>query len=164
MEVSNFRAGRPPHGPKGPGLGMTFEQALRQRENGFLSFACTSNAAHRELIRHGWRQELQEYLELGFMADEDTAGPVRRQVDSARDAAGVVPGEVNLALDVDVEVFGFLNRQQLGDCYFLHHRQPEGSMFFTVCIESGVEAGGPYDIYVSPAQDWATFLRDLPAA
>ena len=145
-----------------PALDAAQEQALCQHEGNFLSFGCTADPAIRELIRDQWTRELEVFLEDGYLEEEDTDGPVQRRVASATHAGGVVCGQINLALQDGVRVIGFFDNQGVGDCFYLSRLNDGRQVFHVLCIESGMEVGGPYDIYVSPARDWHAFLDHLP--
>ena len=99
---------------------------------------------------------LGEYLASGYLDGDDT-GPVQRRVSTAWHAEGIEEGAVNLALHPDVRVFGFLDCQGVGDCYYAYR----GSQYYTICIESGTTTRGPYDIFVSPAMTWAQLREEL---
>jgi len=165
MEISN--GSPPPMPPRSPtadppALGARIEAELAMLEDSHLSFACVSDATLRDLMRYEWRIQLERYLADGFLAEADPDCPVMRHVDSAVDADGVVPDEINLVLREGVEVFGYFNTGQVNDCYYLHVVQPGSTAFFTVSIESGNASDGPYDIHVSPAGDWGEFRARLP--
>lgn len=147
-----------------PSLGERHEQALGGREGPFLHFYGAAMPFVRDEYRSRLAHALAEYLEQGYLEGDDNEGPVQRQQASANHADGVVPGAVNLALRDGVLVFGFLDNQGVGDCYFARAQTPSGQAYFCICIESGMATGGPYDIFVSPAMDWEEFLRQLPPA
>lgn len=140
------------------------EEDLAKLENSRLSFGCDSSALRRDALREEWRKTLAEYLSNGFLPAADPEGPVLRQVESASKAAGVVLDAVNLVLREGVGVFGFYNNDQVTDCYYLYTVRQGAFAFFSVCIESGQASGGPYEISVSPAEDWAGFRDALPPA
>jgi len=145
-------------------LGEMHERALGGHEGPFLHFCSASMPFVRDEYRSGLARGLAEYLEQGFIEGDDSEGPVQRQQPSADHADGVVPGEVSLVLRDDVLVFGFLDNQGVGDCYYARAPTASGPAFFCISIESGVASGGPYEIFVSAAMDWAEFLRQLPPA
>jgi hypothetical protein len=147
-----------------PSLGEGHEQALAGHEGPFLHFCSALTPFAREEFRSRLARELATYLEQGFIEGDDSEGPVQRQQASADQAEGVVPGVVNLVLRDEVMVFGFLDNQGVGDCYFARAPTALGQAFFCICIESGMASGGPYEIFVSPAMDWEEFLRQLPPA
>jgi hypothetical protein len=104
-------------------------------------------------------QQLGEYLAFGFLEEGDGHGVVLMKVPEARSAGNVARGEVSLVLHEDARVFGFLDCQGVGDCYYV----ARGTEFFSVCIESGMATHGPYDIFVSPPMTWEALKRQLEA-
>lgn len=150
--------------PPPPGLDASMEEALQARQGNFLSFACGPDAIVRTAIRDDWSCELAAYLEQGYLAAGSEPGPVVRRVASATHRDGVDPDATNLEICNSTLVFGFLDNQGVGDCYYLYSLQQGQPMFFSVCIESGVSIGGPYDISVSAAMDWHGFIAHLPRA
>lgn len=114
----------------------------------------------RDLFRQDMARELSSYLESGFLKDE--GGPVSRVVETAWHADGVELGVVNLKLQDAALVFGFLDCQGVGDTFYACANGRDGLEYFAITIESGNTSAGPYDIYVSPAWDWHTFLDHLP--
>ncbi|WP_282297102.1 hypothetical protein [Stenotrophomonas sp. PS02289] len=155
MRIDTTNPLPPPPGAPQPGtpaalLDAAQEDALRAREGAFLSFGSAQDPLIREAIRDEWGRALAPYLEYGTLSDDAAEGPVYRHADA------------QLLLREGMRVFGFLDNQGCGDCYYLCCRQQHALMFFTLCIESGNDTDGPYDIYVSAAQDWHTFLAHLP--
>lgn len=142
--------GTPQPGTPAPLLDAEQEHALRAREGAFLSFGSAEDALIREAIRDDWGRALAPYLEYGTLSGDAAEGPVYPNADA------------QLVLREGVQVFGFLDYQGCGDCYYLCCRQEREVMFFTLCIEAGNDTDGPYDIFVSAAQDWPTFLAHLP--
>ncbi len=104
-------------------------------------------------------QQLGEYLAYGFLEDGQGHGVVLPKVPEARSADNVSRGEVSLVLHEDACVFGFLDCQGVGDCYYV----ARGAEFFSVCIESGMATHGPYDIFVSPPMTWEALKSQLEA-
>ncbi|WNH53987.1 hypothetical protein [Stenotrophomonas oahuensis] len=130
-------------------------EVLLSLQGGALLLADCRPGSH-DLTAAQLTRNLGELLEQGFLEGEDT-GPVQRQVSTAWQADGVEPGLVNLALRPGVVVFGFLDCQGVGDCYFAFC----GSEYFSICIESGMTSGGPYDIFVSSAKSWLELKAEL---
>ncbi len=118
-------------------------------------FGDTAEGSHDPLPAE-LAKTLGEFLESGYLDGDDT-GPVQRLVSAAWQSEGVEEGAVNLALHPDARVFGFLDCQGVGDCYYAYR----GQQYYTICIESGTATGGPYDIYVSPAMTWAKLREEL---
>ncbi len=128
---------------------------LLKLQGGALLFGDTGEGSH-DLLPTQLATTLGGFLESGYLVGEDT-GPVQRLVSTAWQAEGVQEGAVNLALHPDARVFGFLDCQGVGDCYYAYR----GSQYYTICIESGTITGGPYDIFVSPAMTWAQLRQEL---
>lgn len=128
---------------------------LLKLQGGALMFGDTAEGSHDPFPAQ-LAATLGQFLESGYLDGDDT-GPVRRLVSTARDADGVEEGAVNLALHSDARVFGFLDCQGVGDCYYAYR----GSQYYTICIESGTTTRGPYDIFVSPAMTWAQLREEL---
>lgn len=167
--IINGRGVPPLRAPGVPGdaaasLGETHEQELGAREGPFLHFYGAAMPFVRDEYRSRLALALAEYLAQGFLDGDDSEGPVQRQQASADHADGVVQGAVNLVLRDGALVFGLLDNQGVGDCYFARAPTALGQAFFCICIESGMASGGPYEIFVSPAMDWEEFLRQLPPA
>ncbi len=140
------------------------EEQLHAFEGDFLSFACGPDATVRAAIRDNWGRDLAGYLEQGYLASESEPGPITRRVASATHRDGVHPAATNLEISDTARVFGFLDNQGVGDCYYLYSLQQGQPTFFNVCIESGMSTDGPYHISVSAAMDWHSFIAHLPRA
>ncbi len=147
-----------------PELDASMEEALQAFEGGFLTFACGSDTTVRAAMCEDLGGQLAAYLEQGYLAADSEPGPIVRRVPGATHRDGVDPDATNLELSDSTLVFGFLDNQGVGDCYYLYSPQQGQPMFFSVCIESGMSTGGPYDISVSAAMDWHGFIAHLPRA
>ncbi len=145
------------------GLDAHQERMLSEHRGAFLDFGCASDPLLRELARDQWTDDLADYLANGYMESDDPEGAVQRLVPTATHAEGVAECEVNLVLRSDVRVLGFLDNQGVGDCYYLYRVVDGQPRFYGLCIESGTETGGPYDIFVTEARDWQLFLDNLPS-
>ncbi|MBT2768468.1 hypothetical protein J7J08_12550 [Stenotrophomonas sp. ISL-67] len=163
-------AGRPSSPPRAtaagdaasPTLGEAFEQVLATREGDFLHFGSVDMPLARDAFRSRIAATLAAYLEQGFLEGDDDAGPIQRRVATADHEEGVEPYMVNLALREDVQVFGMYNNDGCGDCYYACVPAQAAPVFFRISIESGMAAGGPYEISVSDPMDWQAFLAQLP--
>lgn len=134
--------------------GPPFSELLKL-QGGALMFGDTGEGSHDPLPTQ-LATTLAGFLDSGYLDGDDT-GPVQRLVPTAWHAEGVEEGAVNLTLRSDARVFGFLDCQGAGDCYYVCR----GSQYYTICIESGMTTGGPYDIFVSPAMTWAQLREEL---
>lgn len=128
---------------------------LLELQGGALMFGDAGEGSHDPLPAQ-LATALGEFLESGYL-DGDDSGPVQRLVSTAWHAEGVEEGAVNLALHPDARVFGFLDCQGVGDCYYACR----GAQYYTICIESGTTTRGPYDIFVSPAMTWVQLREKL---
>jgi len=110
--------------------------------------------------RVGYEGELVAYLDTGWLPADSLppqggrqSGPVVMLREDARSPEGVVFGENNLALDPASTVLGKRHADGGAESFFIQLR----TAFYVLCIESGQESSR-YEIYVSPAMDWAGFL------
>jgi hypothetical protein len=122
----------------------------------FLDFGGKEPTAFRQQQKE-W---LESYLEQGLLELE--RGPVYGVVETATDGDGVEEDKITLRLEEDAVVFGFLNCHGSGDTFYVFREGESATEYFSVTIESGVETGGPYDIYVSEAWTWEEFKQQLP--
>jgi len=144
-------------------LGADREQALGRREHDFLLFGSQATAFARDLYRSRIADDLQRYLEQGILQDSDADGPVQRNAEAGDDDVGDCSG-ANLTLRDGVSIFGRYNNHGNGDCYYACMQDADAPVFFSICIESGMDSGEAYDISVSPPMDWPEFLAHLPSA
>ncbi len=162
--------GKPGPGPArvgylGPESNKLKEIQLPERELQGLQSADVYFGGPDPDARGGYRDELllklEPYLAFGFLGKDSDI--VTRKVESARHAAGVVPGKTNLALKKEALVFGMLDCQDVGDTYYVCRQGAKDLEYYAITIESGTVTGGPYDIYVTDAMDWIAFKDQLPA-
>lgn len=147
-----------------PLLGEEREQALRTHERDFLQFGSLATPFARDLFRSGIATTLAPFLEDGFLEGNDACGPVQRLEPTADHEDGVQPYVTNLALRDAARLFGFYNNDGSGHTFYACMPGRDDLAFFFIRVESGVDAGGPYEIVVSDPMDWQMFLHQLPPA
>ncbi|RRU20481.1 hypothetical protein EGJ34_04875 [Stenotrophomonas sp. 278] len=161
MSINRIDGDRPNAPVCGAGDSLPSPAAVDQALDGVQAVHADLDFSTFQRVRY--REELVACLDTGWLPGDSLppeggrqSGPVVMLREAARSPDGVVFGECNLALDPASIVLGKRHSHGGADSFFV---QLEGA-FHVLCIESGQDTSR-YEIYVSPARDWATFLSHL---